>query len=315
MPIHLPPIDSQGRPTVSRREFLASLAAGGAALALGRRTWAADRDSSWYALVSDTHIAADPERVAREQVMSENLKAVVADILEVAASEGNPRGVFIDGDLAFNTGESGDYRVFLKLIEPLRKAGLPVHLAMGNHDDRGNFREALGVEAAREAAVLDRCVSVVNTPGLRFIVLDSLDKVNSTPGVLGDQQIAWLADRLDSDQKTPTLIFQHHYLQLPSNNHARGGLLDTEPLLEVIQPRKQVKGVVYGHSHRWEHGKVDGSDLPMVNLPAVGYVFAANQPIGWSAMRLGDGGVEFELRCIGGDTSKHGEKVEVAWRS
>ena len=30
-----------------------------------------------------------------------------------------------------------------------------------------------------------------------------------------------------------------------------GGLRDTEALFKVLRPRKQVKAVIYGHTHDW----------------------------------------------------------------
>ncbi len=312
MPIHLLPTDREGRARLNRREFLARLAAGGAALALGRRATGDDRGPAWFALVSDTHIAADPKQVARGQVMAENLKAVVADLLGLARSEGNPEGVFVDGDLAFNHGEPGDYRTFLDLIAPLREAGMPVHLALGNHDDREHFRDAIGDGVAEEAAVVDKHVSVVTATGLRFVVLDSLDRVNVTPGRLGERQVEWLAARLDEDRKTPTVVFLHHNLRLPSNGHAAGALIDTGAFLEAIRTWRQVQAIVYGHTHVWTQSRLDGGPM-VVNLPAVGYPFAADQPIGWVVLRPGDGGAELELRCVGGERAKDRERVRLGW--
>src|SRR4051812_42903585 len=59
MPIHLMP---PGEATaVSRRDFLAGLAAVGSSLAIDRKAKAAEGEGlgGWYALVADTHVAAD----------------------------------------------------------------------------------------------------------------------------------------------------------------------------------------------------------------------------------------------------------------
>lgn len=297
----------QDRPSSTRREFLAGLAAGGAALALGAstRARAEDGSSGWYALVSDVHIAADPSTRTRGQVMADNLRAVVADIL---ASDSPPRGVLIDGDLALKDGQDGDYRTLVSLLEPLRKARLPIHMALGNHDDRGNFRDVLRDAIPAETQVVDKQVAAVEGTGPRLLVLDSLDRVNSTPGKLGRAQVDWLARELDAKPDTPALIFVHH-------NPAREqgpGLTDTAALLEVVRPRRQAKALVFGHTHVWDVHQEDG--LYLINLPAVAYPFAAIQPLGWCRFRPEPDGGELELRSIGGNRAADHQRVSLRWR-
>jgi 3',5'-cyclic AMP phosphodiesterase CpdA len=303
MPIHLLPSAVGAR---TRREFLAGLAAAGSALAMGSiaRGRARGDGPGWFALVSDTHIAADPASRNRGQCMADNLRAVVADIL---AQEDAPRGVVIDGDLALKDGQPGDYSRFANLLGPLRDARLPLHLTLGNHDDRTHFRAALKAEPPADATVVDKHVGVVGGGAVRFVLLDSLEKVDGTPGLLGERQLTWLAATLDADQKAPTLVFVHHN---PSDKP--GALTDTEALMRVLRPRRQVKALVYGHSHRWERAQDDG--IHLVNLPAVAYTFADDQPLGWCRLRPGEDGAELELRCIGGDKSKDGQRVPLRWR-
>jgi 3',5'-cyclic AMP phosphodiesterase CpdA len=291
----------------SRREFLAALAAGGASLALGRsaQSAAAESPNGWYALVSDIHIAADPSTRLRGEVMADNLRTVVSEIL---AAESSPRAVLFDGDLALQQGRPDDYRTVVSLLEPLRKARLPIHLGLGNHDSRTNFRAVLQGVVPLESQVVDKQAATVDTDALRFVVLDSLDKVNSTPGHLGAEQIDWLAKSLDAKPETPTLLFVHHNtwpLNMP-------GLTDTEELLKVIRPRRQVKGIIYGHTHVWNVRQDDG--LYLINLPAVAYSFAPKEPLGWCRFRPEPGGGQLELRCIGGNREAHGQRVKLRWR-
>jgi 3',5'-cyclic AMP phosphodiesterase CpdA len=156
-------------------------------------------------------------------------------------------------------------------------------------------------------------VGVVEAAGLRLVLLDSLELVDGLSGLLGDPQRAWLAKTLDAAADAPTLVLVHH-------NPATGGLAslkaltDTEQLMAVIRPRAQVKALVFGHTHTWERRDDDG--LHLLNLPAVGYHFAEAQPLGWCRLEphRGGRGATIELRCIGGDRSKHGERTELAWR-
>ncbi len=57
--------------------------------------------------------------------------------------ERHPAAVIINGDLALNDGQAGDYEHFAKLIAPLRDADIPVHLTLGNHDNRDVFYKVM----------------------------------------------------------------------------------------------------------------------------------------------------------------------------
>ncbi len=302
MPLQLLPTGPPSQ--ANRREFLAGLALGGAALTMGAAPETAPKDGDWYALVSDTHIAADPAARHLGQVMADNLRAVTAEIL---AADTPPRGVFIDGDLALLDGQTGDYRTLLALLGPLLRARLPLHLALGNHDDRSRVRDVLRELVPAETRVVDKQVAVIDRPGMRFVVLDSLDKVNVTPGLLGRGQLDWLARDLDDHAEGPTLILVHHNPAGP-----KPGLIDTEALLEAVRPRRQVKGVVFGHTHVWDVREQDG--LYLINLPAVAYPFAKTQPLGWCRFRTGPDGGDLELRCVGGDRRLDRQRIDLRWR-
>jgi 3',5'-cyclic AMP phosphodiesterase CpdA len=316
MPLQLLPADPPSSPDEaarplgagpSRRGFLSGLAAGGASLALGLSSRAAAEEApgAWYALVADVHIAADLSTRVRGEVMADNLRAVVADIL---ASGTPPRGVLVDGDLALKDGQAGDYRALVSLLEPLRKARLPMHLTLGNHDDRAHFRDVLRDAVPADTRVVDKQVAVVEGPGLRLVVLDSLDQVDVTPGRLGREQLDWLAGQLDAKPEVPALVFVHHNPESKKGS----GLLDTEALLEVLRGRRQAKAVVFGHTHVWDVRQEDG--LYRINLPAVAYPFAPTQPLGWCRFRPEAGGGELELRCVGGNRAADRRRVRLRWR-
>jgi 3',5'-cyclic AMP phosphodiesterase CpdA len=308
MPVHLHPTGH----TTTRRGFLGTLAAAAASpLLLGHATASAivsepNSTGPWYAVLSDIHIAADESLVNREQRMAENLKAVVADIL---AHSTRPAAAFIDGDIAFNSGQPGDYETAIRLLSPLCEAGVPVHMTLGNHDDRTNFRSAMQVQAPGGADVADKHVSVVPVEGHRFILLDSLDQPGAIPGLLGDGQRSWLGRILDDEPQTPVILFVHH-------NPTPDGepLKDYELLLDLVRPKRNVKAVVYGHTHRWEHSKA-ADDVHLVNLPAVAYHFSDTQPLGWTRLSLDDRGAHWTLHALGGNKGASRETLDLPWRS
>jgi hypothetical protein len=87
-------------------------------------------------LLADIHIAENRDEIARQMKMAANFERVGGELL--ALSERLAR-VLIDGDCAYLQGKPGDYLTLVELLSPLRTAGLPVHLALGNHDHRERF--------------------------------------------------------------------------------------------------------------------------------------------------------------------------------
>jgi Icc protein len=308
MPLHLD--------TVSRRRFLGGSAVLALAPGLPRFATAADEGESW-ALLSDTHIAADRALESRQGVnMAENLKAVVAEVL---AEKERLAGVIIDGDCAYNDGQAGDYETLLALLDPLREAGLPVHFTLGNHDDRDKFSAAIGDTAGRGPVEGKHC-SVLETPLAHWILLDSLRYVNKVEGEFGAEQLAWVARLLEANPEKPAILVGHHYPQVfredivPGDEKIRiSGLVDSEPFLETLAKHPAAKAYVYGHSHTWllKQGE-DG--VHHVNLPPTAYVFDAARPNGWVRATVTGKGMALELRSLDPAHPQHGEKHELAWR-
>src|SRR5205814_1766480 len=109
-----------------------------------------------------------------------------------------------------------------------------------------------------------------------------LDVTDYPPGKAGEAQLAWLAKALDARPDKPAVVCGHHdpRLQEPPPGKQSWSLLDWPDLLKVLEPRRQVKMYVYGHTHVWAV-KDHPSGIHLVNLPPVAYVFAAGQPSGW----------------------------------
>jgi hypothetical protein len=301
MPIHLQPI--------SRRQFLFRSLAGGAALALSPTLLAAAKrtDPNSWALLSDTHLAADRSLVARDINMTDHFTKVSGELLALPKC---PAGVFITGDCAYNSGQTADYRHVADLLKPIREGQMPVHLALGNHDNRERFWEALPEEKASQPPLADRQVAVLRTPLANWFVLDSLEETLSTPGLLGQKQLDWLAGALDANRDKPALVLVHHNPGLTGNL----GLKDTAAFLEVIRPRKQVKAYIFGHTHAWNVWK-DQCGIHLINLPPVSYVFQAGEPAGWVHALLAKKGMRLELRCVDPAHKAQGEVHELLWRA
>lgn len=290
---------------LSRKEFCKFVAgAAGAVLLIpasqSRAEDAGSLDSVRVALLSDTHIPADPTNEYRGFRPVENLKQVVPQVTQAA-----PDFALIDGDAARLTGENGDYRALRELLSPIA-ARLPVCIGLGNHDNRVNFFRALPPSERQESAVNGKHVVVIEQAGMRFIVLDSLLYVNKVAGLLGKAQRTWLAEYLETADDRPTALFVHHTL-----GDGDTDLLDVDRLFRIIEPHRQVKAIFYGHSHRYA---VDRRDhVQLVNLPAVGYNFNDREPVGWVDARFSRSGVAMTLHAIGGNEDEDGETRVVEW--
>jgi len=298
MPIHLPPI--------SRREFLRRTLVAGAAFAtlptlaaVGRKT-----DADVFALLSDIHIAGDQTTVQRGVNMAEHLRTVGRELL---AQRRNPAAVFITGDCALGDGQVVDYESLMQLLDPLRSAGMTVHLALGNHDQRENFRKII---KPASSAVASHQASLIRSRRANWFVLDSLEKTLQTPGLLGEDQLAWLGKSLDANPELPALVLIHHN---PGKDGWVEGLKDTAELFEVIRPRRQVKAFIYGHTHDWKVSQ-DESGIHLINLPPVAYVFKELMPSGWVRAELERSGMKLELRCIDSAHPRQGQKLRLKWR-
>lgn len=294
---------------ISRRRFLAGTLAAGAGLLIpaGLRAEQPGVDANRFALLSDTHISADRNRVAREVNLVERFVQVRDEVL---ALRPRPAAVIVSGDCAFGEGLPGDYDVLRELVEPLRQAGLPPHLLMGNHDRREPLWQAFPDSKPRETRLPPgRHVAVLESPHANWFLLDSMDGPKAVAGRLDAVQLSWLAAALDARRDKPALIVAHHYPESLGKN----GLLDTDALYNVVLPRKQVKAFFFGHSHRWLTAARDG--LHLVNLPSTAYVFDKKLPTGWVDAQLRPDGITLQLNAVDHKHPAHGQSVELAWRS
>lgn len=294
-----------------------------AASKTGPRVYAQDAKEDGYeswALLSDTHIAADPELKARGVSMAGHLQQAVEEVLQAHESRAFS-GFMINGDCAYLEGHAADYTTLGKLIKPISEKGIPMHLTLGNHDERTHIQGGLAsVFDASKMASLDaretpnlegKLASKIRGRFCDWYLLDSLDVTNKTPGRLGEKQIAWLDASLQATPERPALVMVHHNPQ-PAGTGKVLGLMDTDALLSLLLERRQVKALFFGHTHVATTLEVGG--LHLVNLPACAYHFNASQPTGWTSALVDPKGCSLRLF----DTAKahplHGTEVRLNWR-
>lgn len=281
MPFHLA--------SASRRAFLGRL--GGAVILRpsleaveisGQRV-----DPDRIAILNDTHIG---EHHAENAPIPTHLRETVAWLVGL---ERLPAAVIINGDLALSDGQPGDYRRLAKLIAPLRQADIPVHLTLGNHDDRDVFFQTLASEKTADPPVLSKHVGLVPLAKANLFLLDSLKGPHQAQGSLGQEQLQWLGQMLDAHSDKPALVFAHHNPRLGGEEKFYpGGLEDSAALWDLLVSRPQVKAYVHGHLHQRGYSQHRG--IHIVDTPATSFVRRPeDSTTGWTMGQLSAEGGEF----------------------
>lgn len=294
------------QPTLSRRQLLrGGLACAACAWTLRPGSLFAEEpaqtaaaDCTRWALLSDTHVPADPDNHYHRSYPYRNLQEVVGQIAYAPLD-----GVVVTGDLARLKGKPQDYANLKTLLTPL--AQRPIYLGLGNHDDRDGFFRAFGNSCDDPGAVQNKHVVLAQTGPVRMIVLDTLLHVNGISGRLGDLQRTWLQAALQTCDDKPTILFLHH--------PPTGDLLDRHRLLDIVKPENKIKAIVYGHSHEYKYAQVAG--IHLINLPSTGYSIWSGQPVGWVEAKFTTQGGEFTLHALDGDRRLDGDTQTLLWRA
>ena len=236
-------LSSAKGPMLTRRFFIGGMSA---AFAVGPRKLFAkeesDFDDNLLVFLSDVHAgAAKTCKCARKK-----LKEAVAEILKMRPL---PRNVLVFGDVAHVYGLGADYDASRPAFKLLEDAGITVTVGMGNHDRRSEFA-ARWPDAPKKSLVPGRFVHLVETSGVGFLMLDSLqgtddraqDDYGPVPGALSDDQQAFLRDFLAKRTK-PVILCAHH---APGEMKLCG-----RPLSLVLVTTPCIAGYIHGHNHRW----------------------------------------------------------------
>lgn len=194
----------------------------------------------FIAQLSDPHITAGP-------LAAEPAAGLQRALGRVLGLDPLPDCVIVTGDLV-DHGRPDEYAALREVIGGFP---LPLHLAIGNHDNREQFVSALGAETRY----------TVEYPEVTLVVLDS-NVPGTDGGKLGDDQLSWLDDALTRRPDVPAMVCLHHPpipVGIPFLDEIR--LADGEGLAEVIAAHRQVTRVLAGHLHRVVSAAFGGSVL------------------------------------------------------
>lgn len=147
------------------------------------------------------------------------------------------------GDLAAD-GRPEEYAALRHLLDGAR---MPYLLIPGNHDDRGNLRDAFPGQRWEDDYFL---LFAVDDWLLRIVALDTV--VAGQPhGELCPRRCRWLHETLSEQPDTPTVVMMHHPPFATGIAHMDGmGLLDPSGFATVVAAHGQIVRILCGHIHR-----------------------------------------------------------------
>jgi 3',5'-cyclic AMP phosphodiesterase CpdA len=257
------------------------------------RTAEHPRPNHFLLHLSDTHLIAADADLYGDVDSAARLAQIMA---EIEASGALPEAIVVTGDVA-DRGEPGAYARVRRIVEPAaERIGAQVIWAMGNHDERGAFRQELfGLQPT------DRPVDFVyDVNGLRVITLDT-----SVPGEhygeVTPEQLDWLAEELSTAAPHGTILALHHPPVASVQDLAvLVELRDQQSLAEVVEG-SDIISIIGGHLHYSTTSTFAG--IPVSVASATCYTQDLNEFDGGTRGR--DGGQSFNLVHVYGSTVVH----------
>ncbi|WP_413353731.1 phosphodiesterase [Microbacterium sp. 1P06AB] len=245
--------------------------------------------------LSDTHLRG-PGPQLFDSVDGEASLTAALDAIESSGIA--PDAIVFTGDLV-DLGEAAAYDAIRALVDPFAdRLGARLLWVMGNHDDRGAFREHLLDETpADPTAPYDR---VDELDGLRIVTLDT-----SVPGhhhgELSAEQLEWLRDVLATPAPLGTVLAMHHppvpsVLPLAASVELR----DQNRLADVLRGT-DVRAIIAGHLHYSTFATFAG--IPVSVASSTCYAQDLTVPVGGS--RPQDGAQAYNLVHVYDDTVVH----------
>lgn len=184
-------------------------------------------------------------------------------ISHVNEHHGDADFCILAGDLA-DRGQPDAYRRLQGLIEPLT---VPLHITLGNHDDRPAFLDIFSGLAA-ETGCIDK---VIDLKGHRIVILDSSEP-GRHEGVLTTAQLDWLAARLDEAADRPVIVVLHHNI---TDLHVQTDFIRLQQngaFIDVLKAHPDIRQVISGHVHMTTSGTLRG--IPFSTFAGAHYSIA-----------------------------------------
>lgn len=148
--------------------------------------------------MSDLHLVV-PGQLSHSINTTARLDQAVAHINEFHS---DAAFCILAGDLT----DFGDAASYARLADHIAPLGMPVHMTLGNHDDRAAFAAQFGADKLANTGFSD---AIIDDPsGYRVIILDTLI-ADTDVGDLAPEQLQFLQSALDTAHDRPVIIVMH----------------------------------------------------------------------------------------------------------
>ncbi len=209
----------------------------------------------YFILLGDPQIDNPPR-----QDVEDNFNAVRTIFRQIAKE--NPSFLFLLGDLVFAGDQENYWKKFDHLISPVRQKQIPTYSIFGNHEYFGIPGNLFEYFFSRFPHLEGNTFFELGFGNVRILALNS--NYNGLTTAEEQEQILWYRDRLDAlekDSSVASVIVAVHHPPY-SNSNVAGD--DADVQLDFVNPfvlAKKTKLFVCGHSHSYEHFKIDGKDF------------------------------------------------------
>lgn len=215
----------------------------------------------WMRLLqfSDPHLLADPQALCRGRPPLGQLRQGLAMALRHCGGHAAIDLLLISGDLCHDESWLG----YAQLRDLLQELGVAAAVLPGNHDQPMLLRAALVRQCSLAPAL-------VEAGPLDLLLLDS-HRPGCEAGLLGGRQLAWVERILAGRGPRPLLVVLHHPpVPIGDPGFDAIGLLDAEPLLELLRPVPALQAVLFGHIHQHWQGLLPGRPASLSPVPLLG---------------------------------------------
>ena len=199
----------------------------------------------------------------------------------------------VTGDLTHH----GEPLAYARLGGILDALPFPVHLLIGNHDDRAAFVAAFPGTPRDAAGFIQQALA---TPAGLFLMLDT-NEPGTHAGRLCAVRLEWLAAQLAEGDADVLLFLHHPPFRVGIAEMDRIPLLDAAALWAVLAPHApRIRHIFHGHLHRPLSGSWHG--IPFSSLRGTAHQVAldlseqttvpgSQEPPAYALVRVSDEGV------------------------
>lgn len=216
-----------------------------------------------FVVMSDLHVMP-PGELSMTLDTGARLEQAVDAVID---RYGDADFCILAGDLA----DLGQPEAYEHLKAIIARMPIPVHITLGNHDNRPAFLDVFG--AAHAHAETGKVDKVIDIKGYRIIVLDSSEP-GRVDGVLEESQIAWLHARLAEATDRPVIVVLHHNANALHIRSDDIRMLEPSAFIAALKTHPDIRQVIAGHVHVTSTAMWQG--LPFTTLAGGHYSVSFN---------------------------------------